>query len=87
MRTHLATLAASLTVDNCQWRIDVPLWQVSLPEQTRLEPHFTEQHLKIAYNNCHFSLAKVKKHRLFDVTTRSVAPLLTTSVRRALGRT
>jgi hypothetical protein len=42
-----------LTVDNCRYRVNLPLWHISFGNQTFFNDTFVEQHLKVIFAEYH----------------------------------
>jgi pimeloyl-ACP methyl ester carboxylesterase len=53
MRTHAQAIKTMLTIDNCQNRINLPLWHISFGDRTFLNDNYVEQHLKVIFSEYH----------------------------------
>lgn len=52
-RTHAQAIKTMLTVDNCRYRVNLPLWHISFGNQTFFNDSFVEQHLKVIFAEYH----------------------------------
>lgn len=87
MRTHAYTSDQFLNLDNCQQRVDLPLWHISVDADNYFDKHRVEQHLKVIYKDVHVVDADLKNHAPSVVaTTEEVAPLMPKQIRRVLAR-
>jgi pimeloyl-ACP methyl ester carboxylesterase len=57
-RTHAQAIRTMLTVDNCRYRVNLPLWHISFGNQTFLNDSFAEQHLKVIFTEYHKSVSR-----------------------------
>jgi len=57
-RTHTQAIRTMLTVDNCRYRVNLPLWHISFGNQTFLNDSFVEQHLKVIFTEYHKSVSR-----------------------------
>ncbi len=53
MRTHAQTIKNLLKLDNCQNRVNIPLWHVAFDKRTFFNDIFVEQHLKVIFPEYH----------------------------------
>lgn len=51
VRTHFKTTVEMLTVDNCQTRVDLPVWHVFTQNDNYFDNSVVEQHMKIVFND------------------------------------
>jgi hypothetical protein len=87
VRTHMATLAAMLAVDNCQAQIDLAVWHVSMRADRYVNNHIVEQHLKVIFRDYHHASAKASVYNLQTANRSAAVAVLPTKLRRRLART
>lgn len=51
VRTHWFTTHEMLVVDNCQKRVDLPVWHVAAGEDQYFDPHMVEQHFRVIFTD------------------------------------
>lgn len=51
VRTHWYTTHEMLVVDNCQKRVDLPVWHVSAGEDQYFDPNMVEQHYRVIFRD------------------------------------
>ncbi len=87
MRTHAYTSDQFLNLDNCQQRVDLPLWHISVDADNYFDKHRVEQHLKVIYKDVHVVHADLNNHAPSVLATaEEVAPLIPKQIRRMLAR-
>lgn len=87
VRTHMYTSNQFLKVDNCQWRIDLPVHHVSVKADRYFDNHVVEQHMRIIFNDFTEYVSKMNSHApsvIADVKT--AAPLLPPKLRTVLRK-
>ncbi|HTE22065.1 MAG TPA: alpha/beta hydrolase [Candidatus Limnocylindria bacterium] len=50
-RTHMFTSLEFLKVDNCQWRVDIPVHHVSVKADRYFNNHVVEQHMRVIFSD------------------------------------
>lgn len=86
VRTHMATSAEFLRLDNCQRRVDVPVHHVSVKADRYFNNHMVEQHLQVIFSDFTGYESKMDNHApsiIADVKT--AAPLLPKKLRKLLS--
>jgi pimeloyl-ACP methyl ester carboxylesterase len=51
VRTHWMTTSEFLNLDNCQQKIDLPVWHVASSHDHYFNNEFVEQHMKVVFNS------------------------------------
>jgi pimeloyl-ACP methyl ester carboxylesterase len=87
VRTWARTSADFLRLDNCQVRVDLPVWQVAAKNDTYFNNQLVEQHLRVIYSSLErvdFEMATHAPSVFADEA--SAAALIPPKLRRFLGR-
>lgn len=87
VRTHMYTTTQFLKLDNCQQRVNLPLWHVSTKSDHFFDHNIVEQHLRVIFKDFHSAEAQLNSHApsvLADETM--AAPLLPPALRKALEK-
>ncbi|HUD10401.1 MAG TPA: hypothetical protein VMR28_01885 [Candidatus Saccharimonadales bacterium] len=86
LRTHMLTISAMLSVDNCITPINLPVWHAPLASQQYLNKHIVDQHLRIAFKGLHSAALPParKKNRRHPAKPAPIS--LSPALRRALAR-
>ena len=85
--THWRTTSEFLGLDNCQVKINLPVWHVGSRNDHYFDNHIIEQHMLVVFSECHMALISTKAHTpsvLADKTELGV--LLPPKLRRALNK-
>jgi pimeloyl-ACP methyl ester carboxylesterase len=62
VRTYMYTTTQFLTVDNCNIKVDVPLWHVSAKADHYFDHRIVEQHLRVVFKNFNTVEAQLQAH-------------------------
>lgn len=62
VRTHWATTAAFMSLDNCKSQVDLPVWHVCSKDDYYFNNHIIEQHMRIVFNNYHKANITIGAH-------------------------
>lgn len=85
VRTHMYTTYTMLTVDNCQERVNLPVWHVYAANDQYFNTHVVEQHLRVIFNDVHMAKNQSLKHTPSVIATADEASeMIPPQVRRAL---
>ena len=76
VRTYACSLAQSLSFDNCQLRVQLPLWHVSGDTDQYFDNHRIEQHLQVIFPEVHVVKSKLGTHAPSVVADAVVAKTL-----------
>lgn len=87
VRTYMYTSAQFLKLDNCNRRVNVPLWHVSTSADHFFDHSIVEQHLRVIYKDFHSAEAKLNSHAPSVLADEAMAaPLLPPALRKALDK-
>jgi pimeloyl-ACP methyl ester carboxylesterase len=87
VRTHMFTSSEFLKLDNCQWRVDLPVHHVSVKADRYFDSHTVEQHLRVIFNDFTDYRSRMDNHApsvIADMQT--AAPLFPKKLRNVLAR-
>ncbi len=62
MRTHWATTVSFLKLNNCEQRVDLPLWHVGVKMDNYFDSSVVEQHMRVIFSNFYYIEAPIKNH-------------------------
>lgn len=62
LRTHMKTTYCFLTLNNCDNRIDLPVWHVGVDLDNYFDKDLVEQHMKVIFNDFIYLKAPFDKH-------------------------
>lgn len=62
VRTYMKTTIEFLTLDNCQKRVGLPVWHISVDADRYFDNNLVEQHLAVIYDNVVVVKAKLNSH-------------------------
>lgn len=86
-RTHMFTTVEMLTVDNCQKKVDLPVWHVGVEGEKYFDNHKVEQHFRIIFNDFHMALSILDNHAPSVIATKKEAePLVPKKIRTMLAK-
>lgn len=86
-RTHMATTAEFLRVNNLDCRIDLPLHHVAISADQYFDGYTVEQHLRIIFPEVTVHKAKMDRHAPSIIATREqAAKLFPPSIKRLLSQ-
>lgn len=85
-RTHMATTVAMLTIDNCQKRVDLPVWHVAVEGEKYFDNHSVEQHLKVIFSDVTVAVSSLNNHAPSVIASmEESAPLIPQAIRDVLS--
>lgn len=73
VRTYMRTTVEFLKLDNCQVRVPLPVWHVSVDADRYFDNRLVEEHLKVIYDKVSVAKAKLDSHAPSIIADRSVA--------------
>ena len=83
--THWATTSEFLQLDNCNLKIDLPVWHVASKHDHYFNNHHVEQHLKVVYNDYRQSLMNTRAHTPSIIADKKgLAIMLPPALKKAL---
>ena len=86
VRTYMATSVAFLTLDNCQQKVDLPVWHISVKADRYFNNHTVEQHMRVIFSKYHEAKAKMDNHApsiIADI--ESASPIIPLKIRQLLS--
>lgn len=87
VRTYMYTTTEFLRLDNCQVRVDVPLWHISARADHYFDHRIVEQHLQVIFSDFHSVEAGLQNHAPSVIADEAMAAaLLPSKLRRMLSR-
>ncbi len=87
LRTHMATSSAFLNVDNCQQKIDLPVWHISVKADRYFDTHSVGQHMRVIFNDFQEVEAVTDNHAPSIIADmEAAAPLIPAKIRRLLAK-
>ncbi len=87
IRTYMYTTQAFLTLDNCNRRVDLPLYHVSVDADQYFDNQVVEQHLKIIFSDVNIIKSKMDAHAPSIIADKkTAAPLFPSVIRRLLAK-
>lgn len=86
-RTWAFTTNEILRLDNCQVRVELPVWHVAAKNDHYFDNHLVEQHFKVIFNGFDTASFSLKAHAPSVLATeKDAAVLLPAKLRRYLAR-
>lgn len=87
VRTYMYTTVQFLTLDNCQKRIDLPVWHIATDADRYFDNHRVEQHLNIIFSEVHVAKTEINNHAPSVIASiEEAAPIIPKAVRRVLNK-
>ncbi len=87
VRTHMFTTAEFLKLDNCQWRIDLPVHHISVKADRYFDNHMVEQHMRVIFNDFTEYKSRMDGHAPSVIADmKTAAPLLPKKLRALLAK-
>jgi pimeloyl-ACP methyl ester carboxylesterase len=87
VRTYMATTVEFLRLDNCQKRVDLPLWHISVSADRYFDNRIVEQHMRIIFNDFNEAKSRMDTHAPSVIADmKTAAPLIPTKIRRLLAK-
>lgn len=85
-RTHMATTYELLTVNNCERKIPLPIWHISVKGEKYFENDRVEQHLRVIYKDFYGAVSILDNHAPSVIADKKMAaPLIPQKIRKALS--
>lgn len=87
VRTHWATTSEFLNLDNCQKKIDLPVWHVASSNDHYFNNYIVEQHMRVVFNDYNQVEMKSHAHTPSIIGDKSeMAVMVPTKLRRELAK-
>jgi pimeloyl-ACP methyl ester carboxylesterase len=88
VRTHFYTTNEFLQVDNCNKRVDVPVWHIYTKNDQYFKAHVVEQHLRVIFEEYESAPVDMKQHVVSVLADKKeTAPFIPQKLRKYLQRT
>jgi len=85
VRTYMFTTAEFLVFDNCQVKVDLPVWHVSAEVDHFFDNTLVEQHMRVIFSDYHACMSDMKNHAPSVIATEEeAAPLIPAKLRQVL---
>jgi len=84
MRTHVQTINTMLSIDNCQVRVNLPVWHISFSGRTFFNENYVEQHLKVIFTEYHKLTTKFDLDLPFGSPASKIGKLIPPNLRKKL---
>lgn len=62
VRTYMATSVTMFTVNNCEAKVDLPVWHIGVKTDNYFDNHRVEQHMRVIFNDFYYSKSPIKTH-------------------------
>ena len=86
IRTHMASVAEFLDLNNCNKQVDLPVWHVSVKADRYFDNHVVEQHMRIIFKNFHQARSRMKTHAPSIIADAEMAaPFIPLKIRKLLS--
>lgn len=86
VRTHMATAVEFLTLNNCQKKIKLPVWHISVKADRYFNHHGVEQHMRIIFEDFHEVKSEMDSHGPSMIQTKEEAePFMPGKLRKLLS--
>lgn len=86
-RTHMDTSITMLTADNCQKKVDLPVWHLSVQKDNYFNNHVIEQHMRVIFKDFYALPIKMDSHSVSIIASKKdSAPLVPPKLRNALAQ-
>lgn len=87
VRTHMYTSNQFLKVDNCQWRIELPVHHISVKADRYFDNHMVEQHMRVIFTDFIEYVSRMDSHAPSVIADmKTAAPLLPQKLRNVLKK-
>jgi len=87
VRTHWFTSCEFLKVDNCQWRVDLPVYHISVNADRYFNEHTVEQHMRVIFRDFKDFRSEMDSHAPSVIADMQAAsPLFPKRLREILSK-
>lgn len=87
VRTHMLTTREFLRLNNCDKRVNLPVWHISVKNDRYFDNHIIEQHMRVVFSDYHGALSTMGTHAPSVIAdAQTAAPLLPRKIRQLLSR-
>lgn len=85
LRTYMMTILTIFQIDNCNDRVDVPVWHVMATQDDYFDNQIVEQHMQVIFSSYKKIPAKMTRHSLgFIGDKKTAAPLIPAQLKAML---
>jgi hypothetical protein len=86
VRTHWFTTVQLLTVDNCNKKVDLPVWHIAVEGEKYFDNSRVEQHFQIIFKEFNQAISILDNHAPSVIATKEqAAPLIPKEIRAVLA--
>ncbi len=86
-RTHMFTTHQMLTVNNCEKKVNLPVYHIAVKGEKYFDNHRVEQHFKVIFTECTIAESSLDNHAPSVIATKEQsAPLIPQAIRELLSR-
>lgn len=87
VRTYMASTVQFLTFDNCNVRVDLPVWHVSVKADRYFDENSVEQHMQVIFSDFHSVKSQLDTHAPSVISdAKMAAPMVPAKLRRVLSK-
>lgn len=87
VRTHWFTTVQLLTVNNCNKKVDLPVWHIAVEGERYFHNDRVEQHYRIIFRDFHQAISILDNHAPSVIATKEqAAPLIPQEIRDVLAK-
>lgn len=87
VRTHWFTTVQLLTVNNCNKKVDLPVWHIAVEGERYFHNDRVEQHYRIIFKDFHQAISILDNHAPSVIATKEqAAPLIPQEIRDVLAK-
>lgn len=87
VRTYMYTTVEFLKFNNCNVKVDLPVWHVGVKEDHFFDNHLIEQHMRVIFNDFHgMTIAMTKHAPTVIASAKDAAPFVPPALRRVLAQ-
>lgn len=87
LRTHIFTTNEFLHLDNCQKRVNIPVWHIHTKKDYYFDNNVVEQHLSVIFSEYHHAELNLNTHApSVNATKKEAAKFVPPRLRRALAQ-
>lgn len=87
VRTHMFTSNEFLKLDNCQWRVDLPVYHISVKADRYFDNTIVEQHMRVIFSDYQEFQSRMDSHAPSVIADmKTAAPLFPKKIRDLLAK-
>jgi len=85
IRTHAQAIKTMITINNCQYRVNLPLWHICFGNQTFFNDTFVEQHLKVVFTDYHKLVSRFNLETPLGSPNNKIDKIIPAKLRKKLS--